>query len=58
MSALKTSDHDLAVLLAEAAELATNYWASLEERQSYPSTSGAETSRLFDRPWWDQFGTS
>jgi glutamate/tyrosine decarboxylase-like PLP-dependent enzyme len=51
MQALETSDRDLAALMSEATKLAAEYWASLEERPSYPSTSGGETTRLFDRPW-------
>lgn len=54
MQALETSDRELASLMTEAAKLAAEYWASLEERPSYPSTSGAETTRLFDRPWPDE----
>ena len=54
MSALETSAEDLAALMTQATKLAAEYWASLEDRPSYPSTSGAETARLFDRPWADQ----
>jgi glutamate/tyrosine decarboxylase-like PLP-dependent enzyme len=54
MPALETSDRELAVLMTQATKLAAEYWASLEERPSYPSTSGAETARLFDRPWQDE----
>ena len=45
MPALETSDRELAVLMTQATKLAAEYWASLEERPSYPSTSGAETAR-------------
>ncbi|MCJ9672048.1 pyridoxal-dependent decarboxylase [Neorhizobium sp. SHOUNA12B] len=54
MRALQTSDLELADLMKEATKLAAEYWASLEERPSYPSTSGTETARLFDRPWPDE----
>lgn len=54
MSALTTSDQELAAVLAQAAQLAAEYWGSLGERPSYPSTSGPETARLFDRPWPDE----
>ena len=54
MSALETSDRELAELMAEATALAADYWASLAERRSYPSTSGSETARLFDRNWPDE----
>src|SRR3954471_11808558 len=42
------------ITATEATKLAADYWASLEERPSYPSTSGTETARLFDRPWSDE----
>jgi aromatic-L-amino-acid decarboxylase len=54
MRALGTSDREVAALMTEATKLAADYWASLEERPSYPSTSGTETARLFDRPWSDE----
>lgn len=54
MRALEISDSELAALMAEATKLASDYWASLEERPSYPSTSDAETTRLFDHPWRDE----
>lgn len=54
MPALETSAEDLAALMTQATKLAAEYWASLEDRPSYPSTSGAETARLFDRPWADE----
>jgi glutamate/tyrosine decarboxylase-like PLP-dependent enzyme len=54
MQALETSDHELTALMTEATKLAAEYWASLEERPSYPSTGGTETIRLFDRPWPDE----
>jgi aromatic-L-amino-acid decarboxylase len=54
MRALEASDREVAALMTEATKLAADYWASLEERPSYPSTSGTETARLFDRPWSDE----
>ncbi|MGF7160156.1 glutamate/tyrosine decarboxylase-like PLP-dependent enzyme [Rhodoligotrophos appendicifer] len=54
MQALESSDRDLAALMTEATKLAAEYWASLDDRPSYPSSSGAETVRLFDRPWPDE----
>ena len=54
MRALDMSDRELAALMTEATRLAGEYWTSLDERPSYPSTSGAETARLFDRPWMDE----
>jgi glutamate/tyrosine decarboxylase-like PLP-dependent enzyme len=53
MQALETSNRELNALMAEAMAFAGDYWASLEERPSYPMTSSAETARLFDRPWPD-----
>ncbi len=54
MQALETSDRELAALMTEATKLAAEYWASLEERPTYPSTSGTATTSLFDRPWPDE----
>lgn len=54
MRALEASDRELAALMAEATKLAAEYWASLAGRPSYPSSVGAETTRLFDRPWSDE----
>ncbi|MDX3973078.1 pyridoxal phosphate-dependent decarboxylase family protein [Shinella sp.] len=54
MQALETSDRELTALMKEATKLAAEYWASLEERPSYPSTDGTETARLFDHPWPDE----
>lgn len=54
MRALEISNRELVALMAEATDFAAEYWASLEERPSYPSTSGSETARLFDRPWSDE----
>lgn len=51
MRALETADGELADLMAEAARIAGGYWASLADRPSFPPTSGAETARLFARPW-------
>jgi glutamate/tyrosine decarboxylase-like PLP-dependent enzyme len=54
MRALEISDRELMAFMSEATNFAAEYWASLEERPSYPSTSGSETTRLFDRPWSDK----
>ncbi|MDX8457447.1 pyridoxal phosphate-dependent decarboxylase family protein [Mesorhizobium humile] len=51
MRALEISNRELLAFMSEATNFAAEYWASLEERPSYPSTSGSETARLFDRPW-------
>ncbi|WP_434723867.1 pyridoxal phosphate-dependent decarboxylase family protein [Mesorhizobium sp. RIZ17] len=54
MRALEISNRELLAFMSEATNFAAEYWASLEERPSYPSTSGSETARLFDRPWSDE----
>lgn len=54
MRALETSNRELTAFMAEATKLVAEYWTSLEERPSYPSTGGTETARLFDRPWRDE----
>jgi glutamate/tyrosine decarboxylase-like PLP-dependent enzyme len=51
MHALETSESELSNLMAEAAKFATEYWTSLADKPSYPSTSGVETLRLFERAW-------
>jgi len=54
MRALDIPDEDLSRLADKATELAKAYWATLDERPSYPATSGQETARLFARPWNDE----
>jgi aromatic-L-amino-acid decarboxylase len=39
MNELETSNQELSPLADEAIGLAKTYWASLEERPAYPSTS-------------------
>ncbi|KRB31619.1 MULTISPECIES: pyridoxal phosphate-dependent decarboxylase family protein [Mesorhizobium] len=51
MRDLEISNQELSDLAEEAVDLAKSYWASLEERQAYPSTSGKNTTELFLRPW-------
>ena len=51
MGELDISEHELAQLTDEAAELAKAYWASLDGLPAYPSTSGGQTAALFSRPW-------
>jgi glutamate/tyrosine decarboxylase-like PLP-dependent enzyme len=51
MNNLKISDQELSRLAEEALDLATSYWASVEERPVYPVTSGERTAKLFSRPW-------
>jgi glutamate/tyrosine decarboxylase-like PLP-dependent enzyme len=54
MNELEVADHALSWLTEEASRLATSYWASINERPAYPSTSGTETTRCFVRPWPEQ----
>ena len=54
MSELEISDQALAQLADEAMGLATAYWSSLDQRPTYPATSGAETTALFARAWAEQ----
>ncbi|QJP13749.1 aminotransferase class V-fold PLP-dependent enzyme [Starkeya sp. ORNL1] len=51
MRALDISNQELSALLEQAAGLASAYWAGVEQRPAYPSTSGETTARLFSRPW-------
>jgi aromatic-L-amino-acid decarboxylase len=54
MRALDISEQELSRLADTAVDLAKSYWASLEDRASYPSTSSSETTRLFARPWQEE----
>ncbi len=54
MKALEISDRELAQMAEVAVGLATTYWASLEERPAYPSTSGEQTAGTFSRPWLEE----
>ena len=51
MNFLGISDRDLSQAADDAIGLAKSYWATLEGRPSYPSTSGQQTTELFSRPW-------
>ncbi|AMX92496.1 pyridoxal-dependent decarboxylase [Mesorhizobium sp. M7A.F.Ca.US.014.04.1.1] len=51
MRDLEISNQELSDLAEEALALAKAYWASLEERRTYPTTSGKQTTELFSRPW-------
>src|SRR5882724_3620385 len=54
MGELEIFNQELSRLADEAIGLAKTYWASLEERPSFPPTSGKQTTELFSRPWLDQ----
>jgi len=54
MKALEISNQELSRLGDEAMDLATTYWASLDDRPAYPSTSGRETTALFSRAWAEE----
>jgi len=51
MNELEISHQELSRLANDATQLATRYWETLEHRQSYPSTSGTQTTELFTRTW-------
>ncbi|RVD70858.1 aminotransferase class V-fold PLP-dependent enzyme [Mesorhizobium sp. M4A.F.Ca.ET.029.04.2.1] len=54
MKALEISNQDLSRLADEAMNLVRTYWASLDDRPAYPSTSGRQTTELFSRPWAEE----
>jgi aromatic-L-amino-acid decarboxylase len=54
MNALEISNQQLSRLADEAIDLARTYWASLDERPAFPSTSGKQTTELFSRPWAEE----
>jgi len=54
MGELEIFNQELSRLADEAIGLAKTYWASLEERPSFPPTSGKQTTELFSRPWLEQ----
>lgn len=54
MTALEISNLELSQLADEAIDLAKDYWASLDKRPAYPSTSGQETTEFFSRPWSEE----
>ena len=51
MRDLEVSHEQLSDFADEALNLAKSYWASLEGRRAYPSTSGKDTTELFSRRW-------
>ncbi|WP_245450656.1 pyridoxal phosphate-dependent decarboxylase family protein [Borborobacter arsenicus] len=51
---LEISNQELSQLADEAIDLAKAYWASLDHRPSYPTTSGEQTAALFSRPWAEE----
>lgn len=54
MRALDISAEELSHLADTAVDLAKTYWASLDDRPSYPPTSGRRTNELFARPWTEE----
>lgn len=54
MSELRISTQDLSRLMDEAMQLATAYWATVEERRAFPETSARTTQALFSRPWREE----
>jgi aromatic-L-amino-acid/L-tryptophan decarboxylase len=51
MNLLEISNRELSQVADDAISLAKSYWASLDVRPAYPSTSGKQTTELFSRPW-------
>ncbi|RWO94201.1 MAG: aminotransferase class V-fold PLP-dependent enzyme [Mesorhizobium sp.] len=54
MQSLKISSEELSQLTEQALALALNYWASVDQRPAYPTTSGEQTAKLFSRPWAEE----
>lgn len=54
MQSLKISHEELSQLTEQALALALRYWASVDERPAYPTTSGEQTAKLFSRPWVEE----
>jgi glutamate/tyrosine decarboxylase-like PLP-dependent enzyme len=51
---LELGPHDLDAALTRAFELVREFWRTLPERSSYHGATGAETQRLFVRPWAEE----
>ncbi len=51
MPSLELTAEDFRRLASEVVRLCTDYLATLNARPAYPKTSGAETARLFSKPW-------
>lgn len=51
---LEISDQELSQLADEAIGLAKTYWATLDDRPAYPTTSGEQTAALFSLPWSEE----
>lgn len=54
MPALHIAPAELKSLMENAETLASRYWASLEERDTFPKTDGKQTNALFSRPWEEE----
>lgn len=54
MSELAISNRELSRLADEAIGFAKAYWATLDDKPAYPSTSGERTTELFARSWEEQ----
>ncbi len=50
MRPLELSDHEFRRLADEVVNLSSEYFATLDERSTFPETSGAESERLFALP--------
>ncbi|WP_226583606.1 pyridoxal phosphate-dependent decarboxylase family protein [Acuticoccus sediminis] len=53
-NSLQLSGDALSAVMRKAQTLALDYWASIDQRPSYPQTSGVETEALFARPWGEE----
>ena len=53
MTRLELTPDELSAAMESAFALAKDFWATLPERGSYHRATGAETTRLFTRPWGD-----
>ena len=54
VQSLKISSEELSQLTEKALALALSYWASVDGRPAYPTTSGEQTTKLFSRPWAEE----
>jgi aromatic-L-amino-acid/L-tryptophan decarboxylase len=51
MQELGIPDRELSELAEAVLDLARDYWSGLDQRPTYPDTTGEETERLFSRAW-------
>jgi glutamate/tyrosine decarboxylase-like PLP-dependent enzyme len=51
MNDLEIGGQELSSVMDEAVRLVKGYWASIDERDAYPTTSGSRTVDIFSRAW-------